>query len=785
MKKKCYEIICALLAVACAFSFVACTDDKPTPPPQKVKEYHYYDYTPVHESDTRLLKFYTSDERVSTVLNDYNERHMRYNEETQIHDHPVGAGGSDWKEWEAMSGSWWNTNEQLLGSRYATQSWVNDWLTRKATFDVQGYVYPDQGGRTGWGLGWDFPRQGRDGEGYFRDFDTDAGGWTGLNGTRISVSDSVLTASVTASDAIMLESGEIATYAFGSPFIQLFFGVNIPEYSKIDDLYIQFRTASEPEYDTTFDGAKTVKFSEFCLQGYALDRTGANDMTVCFFPMYLLESWGKAREEILQYRVILKAKEGQKLTGSMRIDWTGCEWDGRHIINNCNYLIAAKEMVSFSQDLTLLRSVMERARTAMNFLYYQMNGKSGLISTEYFVGHDNRESTMNYGIGSGYWDMSAFPDVNMYTNISYYRALQAMLYLEEMCAANKIIVPDVYTRNEQMNGKLRYELTAEELRELIPLCKERFGKEFWNEKTGRFHAGTMYNGKVQDVGYLMFNQQAIVAGLATAEQEKSIISWINGERTVQGDASTGDDIYLYEFAPRFCTATIAPHVFWAGIGAFGTNVNNGGTALHLAYYDMVSQARVDIDKAGERLETFVKWYHRVLDAWKTYDPSGYVSDGNSKPSWEFYRHYYGTDVKLQGGGSGGVIGLDYEFLEASLFVRAVPDAFFGWETQNGNTLKIAPDLPDSLEYIRMENVTYGGNYCDISVGHWFATVSGVSLYSSSGIAPDAMLQVEFDIPAFDYVVEVNGETSDDYVAENGKLVVRLPFGNARVEIKKA
>ena len=79
----------------------------------------------------------------------------------------------------------------------------------------------------------------------------------------------------------------------------------------------------------------------------------------------------------------------------------------------------------------------------------------------------------------------------------------------------------------------------------------------------------------------------------------------------------------------------------------------------------------------------------------------------------------------------------------------------------------------------------GDVYCDISVGHWFATVSGVSLYSSSGIAPDAMLQVEFDIPAFDYVVEVNGETSDDYVAENGKLVVRLPFGNARVEIKKA
>lgn len=749
------KTLCLLLVGACAL-LCACDSGKTT------DKYYEYEYEASHESDSRILSFYSSDDDLDYVLNDYLERHMRYNEETQIHNFPIGEGRSDWKEWEAMAASFWDASAAngTLPSTYATKDIVTRWL-QNPNIDSQGYVMPDSGGANSWGLGWEFPAGSPTYE-----FSSDNEGWTVGENSFMSVSNSKITATATSASEITIESPYIGKIAVAMPFVKITFGINVTNPSAIDDLYIYFKTDKDDEYDED----KVVKFSTFCLQGFSLYYAGAGTMYEGFLPMYTHSAYGKESNEITGLKFVLKAKEGEKLNGSLIFDQVAGDYDDRHIINVCNYIIAAKDILSFSQDESLLATVMPNARKAMNFLYYQLKGQSGLISTEYLVGHDNRMLQVSYGLGDGYWDVSSFPDVNAYCNISYYNALKAMLYLERMSEEYNVSVSDVFTQNEDLSGRYKYALTIEDLEELTEKCKSEFESYFWNENTGRFHVGIRsINNSMQDNGYLMFNQQAIAAGLGTEEQVKSIMSWINGERTVAGDLSSGEDIYYYEFAPRFCTAELSPDVYWSGIGAFGTNVNNGGTALQLAYYDFVSQSMTNVNRAGERLQTFVNWYKKVAAA--------------GGEGWEFYRKYYQpTGIMLQGGGSGGVIGLDYEFLEAAIVIRAIPDSFFGLDPIENKTLSVTPNLPDSLDFMKMENLTYAGRYYDLSVGHYFAQVSGIA---NCGTPVDgASLQFVFEEPDFKYKVYADDVEINNYIIKDGKLYVTCDFSNIKIEIKK-
>lgn len=772
------KILCAMLAALMAFTLFACTDKKPTPPAKvkPVRPYSEYNYTPEHLSETRELKFYSSDEDLAHVFTDYNMRHMRYDIDNQIHNFPIGEGRTDWKEWEAMSGSWWNaTNDYLYnwngktnGLGYGTKDIVTHWLLHP-NLDAQGYVMPDDGKENTWGLGWEFPAQENLG-GYYCDFLTSTDGWHAVDdcGATVTGGDSVLYAQATNATEIALSPEVFSRVPIDNPFIQMKFSVDLLDgTSGIDDMYIYFATDSSRE----FNEEKCVKFSTFSLQGFALDSQNKYDWISCFFPMYVHEKWGRGFEEVTDIKVVLKAKAGQTISGTFMFDFIGCEWDDRHVINNCNYLIAAKEIVSFSQDQTILREVMPHARRALNFMYHQLGGKSGLISTAYLVGHNNGDKDYGDALGDGYWDISAFPDKNAYINISYYNALKSLLYLERMCEENNISIDTVYTRNEQMNGRYEYEFDADDIAALLELCRTQFQEYFWNETTGRFHVGYRHGGSIQDNGYLMFNEQAVAAGIPTEAQTEKIMEWINGDRTVAGDLSSGDDIYLYEFAPRFCTAELNPDVYSGSVSRFGTNVNNGGTALQLAYYDFVAQAKYNIESATKRLDTFVQWYKKVEAAGGT--------------GWNFYRDYYGNTIKLQGGGTGGVIGVDYEFLEASIVTRAIPDAFFGMETLSGNTFKLAPNMPFDIDYLRIENITYNNCFCDVAVGQFFVCLSGVTPYST--VTKDATLRVDFEKPAWDFAVYVDGEEiskDEGYTVEGNVVRVETTFENCKVEIKK-
>lgn len=337
---------------------------------------------------------------------------------------------------------------------------------------------------------------------------------------------------------------------------------------------------------------------------------------------------------------------------------------------------------------------------------------------------------------------------------------------------------EVQTANARMNGYDTYTAqTKESLEGLIATCKRRVQSEFWNEETGRFHVGYYDNDSntVQDHGYTMFNEQVIASGLATEAQTKSVLEWINGERIVKGDDSTGEDIYRYEIAPRFNTHDIGSDFYFGYSCGWDGNVQNGGTALQLTYYDIVAQSFGNVQKAYSRLKSLQSWFEKVKAA-----------GGEGKA---FYRDYYNkyTDITLQGNYNGkdhsGLVGVDCEFLEAALLFRSVPDAFFGMATQSYGVVNFAPSMPEGLDWWRIENLVYGGYYYDVAVGKYFVEVSGVGEYAN-GSAQECELCVSFRVPTFRYAVYVDGNKTTSYSIENGKIVVQIPFGNAKVEIRE-
>ncbi len=783
--KKLRNIFITALSAICAFCFAAC-GDKPGPKPEK-DVYREVSYTAEHSSSDRLVSFYSSDESLSEFLNDYRERHMRYND-NRIHTHPVGAGQSAWKEWEAMIGSWWDASATYgtLPEHYATRDWVTNWLLSPPQ-DRQGYIWADDGVTyDSWGMGWAFPSVNVlvggavTYPGNYYKFDTpgDFEGFTATGGG-MSVANSVL--QVTANNVEQIEIISKDALGFStiiSPFLKfgMFFDGNGGY--ELEDIYIYYTTENEP----TWNEENKVSFSRYALNGHAVSSDAPLENAGYFIPMYMSDGWGFSRTRyVKQFKIVLRAKQGTTFSGTFGLDYAITEYDDRQALNPCNYILAAKSVCEYAQDASLVKRILPNARKAMNFLYNQLDGESGLISTAYFKGHNSdggkRTGT---GLGNGYWDVLAFPDVNLYCNLSYYNAVCAMYYLETMAQNMDISASKTTTVNSEMDGFDEYSLDADSLAALTVKSRDRFRAEFWNDKTKRFHAGKFEDGTVLDCGYLMFNEQAVAAGLPDSEQTKLIMQWINGERKVESDNSTGSDIYYYEFAPRFNTADIGSNVVWSYESRWDGNVQNGGTALHLGYYDIVAQSRYSAEKTYGRLYDVRDWYGRVTEAWE----NAKKEDPSLSPM-RFYRPYYQTKpYNPQGGDSGGVVGLDYEFLEAALLIKAVPDALFGMDTLADGTLVFEPVTDKGLDWLRMENVTFAGYYVDATVSRYFVEISGVTRISDKTGNKNAKLQVRLLKPTFDCKVLVGGKEAE-YKTEGDRLVVDCPLDNVRVEIVPA
>lgn len=337
-----------------------------------------------------------------------------------------------------------------------------------------------------------------------------------------------------------------------------------------------------------------------------------------------------------------------------------------------------------------------------------------------------------------------------------------------------------------------YNETADSLDALAETVKQNLQKPvseggFWNTETGRFawairdeNSKFGEEGSALDYGYTELNLRMIDLGLATEAQEKSIFSWLDGERTVEGDTSTGDDIYFYEFGPRVSTKQNPSeyNLIWSTKNIrWAVQCQNGGGILFISYYDLMARAKaLGADAAYERLKGMQSWYEDV----QAYEGTGIG----------FYDQYYldkmidpeigGDWFTLQGGTRGnGAVGLDAEFYESALVYSAIPHMYFGLNSTKYKTLEIAPNLPEKLEWFALENLMFSKIPYDCYVTNDTVIVSGVR-----GKTNGERVEISLKEPSkTNYKVMINGKATTDYEVKEGKVVVNVPLSHVKVSIQ--
>ena len=205
-----------------------------------------------------------------------------------------------------------------------------------------------------------------------------------------------------------------------------------------------------------------------------------------------------------------------------------------------------------------------------------------------------------------------------------------------------------------------------------------------------------------DFGLTFVNFMAVAAGLADDVRTEAIYSWINGDRIIEGDTSTGSDIYgHFGYSARSNTVDVSTVTdekggwYWwynsetmspaAGLGAYGNQMQNGGTIFYTEYYDIMGRYTIDADDAFGRFSVIMKEFHK---------------DSLRRNS----RTVYGEYME-------GVLG---EFPESGLVPYTFVCGLMGLNvTKKG--LEISANLPSCMDYAGVSVYGYGNRTYSIRV----------------------------------------------------------------------
>ncbi|MGI6273263.1 MAG: hypothetical protein ACOYLD_13005, partial [Anaerohalosphaeraceae bacterium] len=383
-------------------------------------------------------------------------------------------------------------------------------------------------------------------------------------------------------------------------------------------------------------------------------------------------------------------------TGTFEIDSFFTVYDTRHSINNPIFILACARYFAWTQDLDFLHAQINRMRLALRYQQTVMGGLEYKHIRNPWPGHDGLPGFVKdesggktvrggHGIGNNYWDLMPFGWDDLYATNQYHAATVAMADIEEAI--------DRHPGWDMPSGALR--LDPGFLRKHAAEVKQTANGLFWNDRAGRFFACIDKEGRRYDYGYTFLNLDAIWYGLADDAHARSIMDWIAGDRIVQGDTSTGKDIYHWRFGPR---ATTLRNLDWYGQGwlspesiAWGGQVQDGGAVLGFSFYDLWARLKVrGADDAWQRLQEILDWEAEVH------------SEGG-------YRAYYGSGKRgttLQGGGTAGGLGIDFEFFESSLIPSIIVYGFLAIDARPDDTLHIRPNLPKACREIKARPLVY-------------------------------------------------------------------------------
>jgi hypothetical protein len=408
--------------------------------------------------------------------------------------------------------------------------------------------------------------------------------------------------------------------------------------------------------------------------------------------------------KIGRIRICLAPGESE---GKFEIDSFFTAYDTRHSINNPIFILASARYSNWTGDIDFLRRQINRMRLALRYQQTVMGGLERNHIRNAWPGHDglagfgrdaDGKVTIRggHGIGNNYWDLMPFGWDDLYATNQYYAATIAMADVEQAI--------EDHPEWDMPLGAMK--LDPRRLREHATDVKKTANELFWNNDTGRFSACIDKEHRRYDYGYTFLNLDAIWYGLATGAHARSILDWIGGQRLVQGDTSQGPDIYHWRFGPR---ATTLRNVDWYGQGWYspqsipwGGQVQDGGAVLGFSFYDL--WARLEVlgpEDCWQRLTAILDWEREVH------------AEGG-------YRKYYegGTrGTTLQGGGTAGGLGIDYEFYESSLIPSIIVYGFLGFEADANGVLHIRPRLPESCPQMGLQGVLYHNVRMDVSASN--------------------------------------------------------------------
>ncbi len=426
-------------------------------------------------------------------------------------------------------------------------------------------------------------------------------------------------------------------------------------------------------------------------------RPGASEydhvfgVTHSLFPMYKHPLW---QGRIKRLRIALAPGS---TTGQFDLLMCFTAYDTRHPVNNPIYLLASCNYFKWTGDLEFLRARINQLRTSLRFMMTEFNTLQLDFVRQSWNGHTgrgnfvlNEDGTKTFrpgqGIGSNYWDILPIGGDDLYTTNLYHKALLELADLEEAVLAN----PGWGISH----GPLALDPIG--LRNHAARVREVSNRKFWNPKTGRFAICVDADGRPHDYGFTFVNLDSIWYGLASEDHARAILDWLSGKRLVEGDTSQGEDIYKWRFGPR---ATTLRNIDWYGQGwtapeslPWGGQVQDGGAVLGFSFYDLWARLKVKgPDDAWQRLKEIIAWEQ---ECWAAGGYRAFYADGKQ-----------GTT--LQGGGTAGGLGIDFEFFESSLVPQILIYGFLGIEPKPDG-LVLSPNLPSACNELGVSNILYRG-----------------------------------------------------------------------------
>lgn len=778
-----------------------------------------YNYT--KESET-LTYFSSSDSELDFFLNDFFKRHVGYVDAEEgdmaVNSIKPGAGFDAMfnQEWNTEALVWFNCFDTLDSDRLSTIK--NNLIS--VPVDRYGYVWDGTDSTKGTqvslaesgthSMGWPFPKA-LDSEGWstYWEFNGNKGSyegdaWTTSFGAQLK--NGLLTGTV--SDGVKsLEfvspalTGVNTIMSYHAPYLEIDLRMYTEDYQNIEDVYVWYKNDATEEWSTK----KRVSVKEIAAVDYDFASVYEH---VIYLPMYAENYWDSdSNVDIAQLKVEICAKEGTTISGDFGLNYVRPSYDTRFSNNNSIYISSLKQYYEYTGDIEFLQESIVDARKAMNFYMQMYDEERHLNKQSYLIGHEGDKSgttaaeAMSTSLSNGYWDVLFMTEYDFQSNMYFYKALVDLIELENILMEEGIEVDmelsNVLVANRDCTKLTsEYNMSVEDLQrvaddvltELRKSTDDATKTGFYDETAGRFIGGYDAQGEKVDYGYTMWNMKAIYYGIATDEQQKSIMDWISGERVVEsdkaGEGSYGEDIYYYEFAPRITTVNDGGLFTSYYENIVGDNVpygikqiQYGGAAIFLSYYDLMD--RIDTygaDNAFSRLKAIQEWYDKVYD---------YYANENEDPTpFDFYWDYYKEKVGItpqsgvHDGGGSGIVGLDGEFLESLLTIAVVPYGFFGIDSTDGKTLSVSPSLPDELDYWKIENLAFNKVTYDLSVYE-----NAVRIDSVRGDAKGLSVEIELTAKKGTNTVYINGKETKDYTEEDGKIIVSVPFESVIVEVK--